>query len=89
MLSAWCDDLLALPEEVWSAYALSREPLRGRLDREGYRPYYDRAAACGREEASRLAHAHPGGPGGDGGEGPHAPGRGDRHLRLLLRAGPD
>ena len=47
MLSAWCDDLLALPEEVWSAYALSREPLRGRLDREGYRPYYDRAAACG------------------------------------------
>lgn len=29
MLSAWCDDLLALPEEVWSAYALSREPLRG------------------------------------------------------------
>ena len=60
MLSAWCDDLLALPEEVWSAYALSREPLRGRLDREGYRPYYDRAPACGREEASRLAHAHPG-----------------------------
>ena len=50
MLSAWCDDLLALPEEVWSAYALSREPLRGRLDREGYRPYYDRAAACGRED---------------------------------------
>ena len=54
MLSAWCDDLLALPESVWSAYALAREPLRGKLDRESYRPYYDRAAACGREEAARL-----------------------------------
>ena len=60
MLPAWGADLQALAEEVWSAYALSREPLRGRLDREGYRPYYDRATACGREEASRLAHAHPG-----------------------------
>lgn len=54
ILEAICRDLAALPEWVWAAYALSREPLRGKLTLETYLPYFDRAAECGNGEADRV-----------------------------------
>ncbi len=54
ILSSWCDDLTGLPEEVWIAYAHSREPLRGKLSREAYADFYREAERCGQEQAARL-----------------------------------
>lgn len=58
-LAERCNGLLSLTETDWAAYALLREPLRGRLTQESYRPFYERAAACGRDEARQLKRAFP------------------------------
>ena len=58
-LAECCAGLLSLAENDWAAYALLREPLRGRLTQAGYRPFYERAAACGRDEALQLRRAFP------------------------------
>ena len=52
-----CAGLLSLKDDAWAAYALLREPLCGRLTQAGYRPFYERAAACGRDEALQLKRA--------------------------------
>lgn len=54
MIDTWCRDLMSLNEKTWSAYALSREPLRGKLSLSAYFKYYEKAAACGKEEAELL-----------------------------------
>lgn len=51
ILEAMCRDLAQLPEEIWAAYAKSREPLRGKFTLGSYLPYYDRAKQCGYEQA--------------------------------------
>lgn len=53
-LAAMCRDLAEVPEKVWAAYALSREPLRGRFTRETYLPYYEEAKRCGYAQADRI-----------------------------------
>ena len=58
-LAECCAGLLSLAEDDWATYALLREPLRGRLTQEGYRHFYERAAACGRDEALQLRRAFP------------------------------
>lgn len=53
-LAAICRDLIQVPEKVWAAYALSREPLRGKLTLEAFLPYYEKAKRCGYDQADRI-----------------------------------
>lgn len=57
ILEAMCRDLAQLPERVWAAYALSREPLRGKFTPDSYLPYYDRAKQCGYDRAEAVLAA--------------------------------
>lgn len=54
ILEAMCRDLAELPESLWAAYALSREPLRGKFTRKSYAPYFEAAVRCGEEQAEKL-----------------------------------
>ncbi|MBU9726006.1 hypothetical protein [Diplocloster modestus] len=54
MISGWCSELLSLGEKVWSAYAMSREPLQNKLSDQAYHKYFIKASACGREQAEKL-----------------------------------
>ncbi len=47
-------DLCEIPEEEWGEYAFSREPLRGKFNKEQRTELTRQAIACGREYASKL-----------------------------------
>jgi len=49
-----CRDLAKIPEKTWAAYALLREPLRGRLTPEDFLPYYEEARRCGCAQADQI-----------------------------------
>lgn len=57
ILEKICRDLVQVPEKGWAAYALSREPLGGRLTRETFWPYYAEAKRCGCAQAERILSA--------------------------------
>ena len=46
--------LIALPPEVYGAYAFRRDPIQGRFDRQQRKELIARALACGREQAEEY-----------------------------------
>ena len=46
--------LIALPPEVYGAYAFRRDPIQGRFDRQQRKELITRALACGREQAEEY-----------------------------------
>ncbi len=54
ILQQICRDLVQIPENVWAAYALFREPLRGRFTPETFLAYYEEAKRCGYARADQI-----------------------------------
>ncbi|MCI8648877.1 MAG: hypothetical protein HFG20_02055 [Anaerotruncus sp.] len=52
--------LAALTQEQWGLYAFSREPLRGRIDRQARLELTAQAVACGQQQARALRSSYGG-----------------------------
>lgn len=57
MVRSICQELAALPESVWIAYARSRDPLSRRVTAEEYTRHFHAAASCGMELAREALNA--------------------------------
>lgn len=54
MIKQWCQTLSTFPEEVWMAYARSRDPLCRKVTPEAYREHFHAAQQCGVDLARKI-----------------------------------